>query len=691
MHLRYLLSFLWALCVLSGFAQNSKGAVGENTAPVVQGQQYAVVVGISQYENIESLHYADSDAVYFVDFLETRLGVKSENIKTFYNEEATLDIMFELDALKKKAKPGDRVYIYFSGHGDIETEQKLGGLLLLYSCPASQYYLNPTGFIQQENLRKTISDLSTNKVEVVFIADACHSGKLSGGEEGRKNNMLALKAAWDNEVKIFSCQPNEVSLEGKQWGNGRGLFSWNMLKAMGGDADNIDTDKKISLMELQNYLQLKVYAQAKPNTQTPFVVGNLQMVLADVKPTQEESAKEKLLAANISPVTPKGGSKSPLNADQASAYKKFTDAMAAHKLTGANDAAYACLQLMKQQNTPEDVVNSATRNLVSALLKKASDLINPLLNGDEVLTNKTTIEQSIADMELAMDILGKEHYLWSAFQSRRLFLKSVAITLTDEDAAKKENVNQAIQWLEESVKIEPYAYYSYFQLGVNYYRKKLADKSIENFNKYKSYLPKDPDTYNNIGLAYARLGNLSEAVKFIAQAVAIDSTSPVYYYNMGNVMCNAGDFVRGILAYQKSLRYAPDDANVMFNMANAFNYLSQNDSAVKYYNLVLKKYPNDPQAWQYLGNTQKKLKKYDDAMKSYGNALQLGNQSFRLFYSMACVLSIKGDKDNALNFLEDALKRGMNDFVLDIYKDPELNNIRSTSRFTALMKKYAAK
>ncbi|MFN8288167.1 MAG: caspase family protein [Chitinophagales bacterium] len=670
--------------------QTPRGAAVEKTSTAISGRQYAVVVGISNYQNLNPLHYADSDAVYFVNFLQHNLGVPQQNIYPFYNEDATLDIMFQLDALKAKIQTGDRLFIYFSGHGDIETDTARGGLLLLHSCLRSQYYLNPEGYIQQERLQKVISDISKKNARVILIIDACHSGKFSGGVEGPKKNIAALSSAWDNEVKIFSCQPGEFSLEGLQWGNGRGLFSWNMLKALSGEADNIDVDKKISLMELQSYLQAKVYAQAKPDKQTPFVVGDLQTELASIAVTPEESAKEHLLAANIAPVSPKGSSTISLSSEQASTYSKFTDALTARKLLGA-DAAQAYLQQLKQQNTPEDVINKATRNLVSALLKKGTDIINPLLNGDEVATNKIVIEQSVKEMELAIELLGADHYLYPAFQSRKLFLKSVAITLTAEDAAKKENINQAIQWLNESVTLEPFAYYSYFQLGVNYYRKKLPDKAIEYFNKYKSYLPNDPDTYNNIGLAYARLGNLSESVKFIAQAVAIDSTRPAYYYNMGNVMCNAGDFVRGVLAYQKSLRFAPDDANVMFNMANAYNYLSQNDSALKYYNLVLKKYPNDAQAWQYLGNTQKNMKKYDEALKSYGNAMQLGNQSFRLFYNMACILSIKGDKDNALNFLEDALKRGMSDFVMDIYKDPALTNIRSTARFTTLMKKYAAK
>lgn len=682
---------MWlALLPLAVLAQGTKGAMLENVAPAVTGQQYAVVVGVSKYKYLPQLQFADADARCFADFLINGAGVSAEHVYPYINDSANLDILWKLGELKKVVKPGDRVYIYFSGHGDVETNYKLGGLLLLCESDSANYYLNPNGYIQEAQLRNAITKLTGAGAEVVFIADACHSGKLSGGVEGAQNNLLALKEAWSNELKIFSCQANELSLEGAQWGKGRGLFSWHLVNGLIGWADTMDTrDNKVTLYELQKFLQDNVRRQAKPNRQTPFVVGDLDRVLCEISSGPALSAQDKLLAANFSGGPAKGSVA--LSNEQRALQNKFEQALQAHQLTSTKEGALALLQQMKQQELPEAVVDQDTRNLVAALLKQSTEIINPLLSGESVITEAAELNSAAADMQVAMDLLGSDHYLWPAFESRRLFLKSVALTLTEEDLAKKENVNQAIQWLEQSVKWEPYAYYSYFQLGVCYYYKKLPDKAIEYFNLYKGYLPKDPDTYNNIGLAYYRMGDLANAVKFIGQAVGIDSTRPAYYFNMGNVMCNAGDFKRGIYAYNKALKLKPQDVNVLFNMANAYNYAKQNDSAYKYYNLVLKQQPNDARTWQYLGNTQRKMNKPDEALASYMQSIKLGNTAFRVFYNMACLLAVKGDKDTALDFLEEALKRGMNDFVLEIYREPDLNNIRGTARYTQLMKKYAAK
>lgn len=677
------------LSQLSVNAQTTKGAQVENITPVVTGNQYAVVVGISKYKHLPSLQFADADARYFADFLIRCAGVKPENVRLFLNDSATLSILSELNKIKKKVTTGDRVYIYFSGHGDIETEMEQGGLLLLHESNAESYYLNPNGYIQESQLKAAINQLTNSGAEVIFIADACHSGKLSGGDEGRKNNLLALKQAWGKEVKIFSCQPTELSLEGEQWGKGRGLFSYHLINGLLGAADTTDTpDSKVSLFELQTFLQSNVRREAKPNKQTPFVTGNLDMIVCNTG-NNAATTGGPLLAGSFA-----GGTKGKMpetSADVSNLYNQFNEAVKSNKLTGSGNTALGYLQQLKDKNAPELILENATRSLVAALLNQSTVVINPLLTGSDLVIDKTTLTGLISGLDKVMELLGTDHYLYPAFESRRLFMQGISLTLTEEDVAKKENVTQAIKLFEQSVQKEPYAYYSYFYLGVNYYRKKLPEKAIEYFNKYKSYLPKDADTYNNIGLAYYKLNNLPEAVKYIGQAVGIQPNNYIYYFNMGNVMCSAGDLPKGVYAYRRALELKPMEPNVLFNMATAFSYAGFHDSAVVYYKLALQKNSNDGKAWQYLGNTQMKMKKYNDALDSYNRAVNAGNNAFRIYYNQACIFSLKGDTDKGLAAFEESLKRGMSDFVMEVYNDPALANLRNTAQFTKLMKKYAAK
>ena len=75
---------------------NSKGfaSVTENLAK--SGTVRAVIVGVSHYKNIQSLEYANKDAISFYDYLRSSAGgnIDSNNIKLLTNEKATAAQIF---------------------------------------------------------------------------------------------------------------------------------------------------------------------------------------------------------------------------------------------------------------------------------------------------------------------------------------------------------------------------------------------------------------------------------------------------------------------------------------------------------------------------------------------------------------------------------------------------------------------
>lgn len=89
----------------------------------------------------------------------------------------------------------------------------------------------------------------------MVFTDACHAGKLAGsGIGGTSATASALQKQFANEVKIMSCQPNELALEGEEWGGGRGVFSYHLVDALTGLADK-NNDGTVSLLETERSLQ----------------------------------------------------------------------------------------------------------------------------------------------------------------------------------------------------------------------------------------------------------------------------------------------------------------------------------------------------------------------------------------------------------------------------------------------------
>ena len=166
-----------------------------------KGKVRAVVIGISDYQNehIPDLLFADADAKAFAEFLKSPAGgnLPEDQVKLLTNSQATQGQMnAELTWLLEESKEGDQALIFFSGHGDMETQTMMNlGFLLTYNSPASAYMSG--GAFPIYFLQSIIQTLSVQKgVQVIMVADACHSGKLAGDDvEGLAGVALGLGLA----------------------------------------------------------------------------------------------------------------------------------------------------------------------------------------------------------------------------------------------------------------------------------------------------------------------------------------------------------------------------------------------------------------------------------------------------------------------------------------------------------------
>ena len=250
-------------------AQNSRGVVEETyTEPTKNGNTYAMVIGISDYPDLQPLQFADKDALLFYDFLRSPAGgeVPAQNIKLLLNEEATAGgIMTRgISWIQNIVKPlaGDRVYFYFAGHGDAVDASE--AYLLAYDANpgGDKNNYSVSGTINIQILKNRIRKLTQSGVEVVFIVDACRTADIPGGAEGLKGNYQSIMEDPSGDIMLLSASPNEVSLEDKSVGQGHGLFTWELINGLAGAADE-DGDQKISLFEIESYVKSKVRASSK--------------------------------------------------------------------------------------------------------------------------------------------------------------------------------------------------------------------------------------------------------------------------------------------------------------------------------------------------------------------------------------------------------------------------------------------
>jgi uncharacterized caspase-like protein len=169
-----------------------KDATAAPKAPrsVTPPRSYALIVGVGKYQNLresENLLFAERDAesVYSILISPEGGNFRAENIHRLIGPKATLaNFRRELeDWLPSVAKEGDRVLVYFAGHGFV-----VDGRAYLAPYDLKRDNIAGTAYPMQ-----TLGAVFGGKVQgkwKVLITDACHSGAIGAESSAALNRGL---------------------------------------------------------------------------------------------------------------------------------------------------------------------------------------------------------------------------------------------------------------------------------------------------------------------------------------------------------------------------------------------------------------------------------------------------------------------------------------------------------------------
>ena len=244
----------------------------------------ALIIGLDQYENIARAPWAESDASVFFDYAQQSLGIPADRIALITGDKSDRSGIYDsldmwLPTMVEKGR--SNVYVYFAGHG-------------LATANGEQAYLIPYDG-NLESLRRTaisrkevISVLKDLKAKsVTLFMDTCYSGTPKGGKGTlvadsrglrivKKDNFSSLP----KNFTIFSAASNQQTASSHP-NLENGLFSYWMMRGLGGDADS-NNDRKITNGELHKFINKNVKKAAalmgrKQNSQ---LVGDKNKVIA---------------------------------------------------------------------------------------------------------------------------------------------------------------------------------------------------------------------------------------------------------------------------------------------------------------------------------------------------------------------------------------------------------------------------
>ncbi len=234
-----------------------------------------VVIGVESYQYVPDATYAYNDAEVFREYLAETMGMKRQRIKLATNTKATQAEFSKLLGpngwLARNVVEGKSdIVVYFSGHGIASPDAKSSGLLPFDVDP------NYSIGLPINQLYQDLASMGARSV-TVFL-DACFTGQ-TRNEEMLIANSRPIVIRPDattipqNVAVISAASESQISgaIEEKE----HGIFTYYVLKGMGGDAD-ANKDGVIKLSELDGYVSANVKdrSAADGREQVPEFVGD---------------------------------------------------------------------------------------------------------------------------------------------------------------------------------------------------------------------------------------------------------------------------------------------------------------------------------------------------------------------------------------------------------------------------------
>jgi tetratricopeptide (TPR) repeat protein len=639
---------LIAFLGLSGrlWSQETRGPKVGNTAPAqASGQTWALIVGVSQYQHIDSLRYADDDALAFYNYLISPAGgsVPKSNIQLLVNEKATFGQLDRaLGNLLDFVKPNDRVFVYFSGHGDQETKTiAQRGFLLTHDSFSSNY--NSTAFAVIY-LQDYIATLSTkNQAQVIMFLDACRAGKLAGSEIGgvQLTGQQLLKQV-SNEVKFMACQANEVSLEGQQWGGGRGLFSYHLIRGLQGLADT-DQDLKVSLRELERYLEDHVTTEAAPTRQNPVLVAaDKAVTMSQIDIPTLAAVRDNTKLPTFAAVQGRGFAENVLTVADTTAKKWYADfhaAIAQKRLMDTTDAADMYFERLVMVPFLEKLHPFIKREFAAALLEESSKVFGVSLESTNVGKSVGQYQKSVRYLEKAYRLLGKNHFSYPNLRAQAFYYKGLI--------AETNNLEEALKNYREAIVADSSFSPAYNDLGRVLLLKKMYKEAQTTFEKGLKYAPQWSFLHLNYGMALANQNHFKEAEIAYKKSIELKSDEPMAYKDYGNLLTRQIRYEEAEKAYKKSLELKTDDAEVYNNYGILLNAQKRYDEAETVYKKSLELQPNDAQVYSNYGIALTALNRHNEAETFFKKSIQLAPAEAQTYFNYGILLTIQNRQEEA--------------------------------------------
>ncbi len=124
------------------------------------------------------------------------------------------------------------------------------------------------------------------------------------------------------------------------------------------------------------------------------------------------------------------------------------------------------------------------------------------------------------------------------------------------------------------------------------------------------------------GTEFAMSGDFDSAITLYLEAIELDDSFPVGYYNLANIQKKTGQIGAAIGNLKKAVELKPDWEQALNNLAGTLLYAGYNSEAAHYYQMMVALHPDNTETKLQLAVAYAADERFDEAIAVYQHILQ---------------------------------------------------------------------
>jgi tetratricopeptide (TPR) repeat protein len=248
---------------------------------------------------------------------------------------------------------------------------------------------------------------------------------------------------------------------------------------------------------------------------------------------------------------------------------------------------------------------------------------------------------------------------------------------------------KALTFFEAAINLKPDDHEAWTNKGAGFAKLGRPNEALEAYNKAIEIKHEDHLVWSNKGVALADLGRHDEALEAFSKSIEIKPDFHEAWTNKGAGLAKLGRQSEALEAYNKAIEIKPDDHKAWSNKGAALSSSGRHDEALEAFSKSIEIKPDHQEAWYNKGATLTDLGRYAEGIEAYNKSIEIEPDDYDAWYNLACLYSLKKEKDKALKYLQKAIENGFNNLSL-IKEDNDLDFIRNEKEFREFISKITS-